>query len=97
MSPAHVHKQADVQTHTHADGTKHQHVKHEMPDTGIPHAHDEADDKSAAAKCCGLFCITALASELPSLPAAPVPPPWQVPAPIRTLPPAVPTVSTALP
>lgn len=63
---AHVHKmKADVAPHTHADGTVHHHggtpSVHDDANTADPREHSKADDKSG--KCCGLFCISAIAVE----------------------------------
>jgi hypothetical protein len=55
MARAHDHEGT---VHGHADGTAHRHH-----DGGGAHEHSEADGKSHAGNCCGLFCLTALAGD----------------------------------
>ena len=60
--------------HAHADGTSHYHDQSSFPDK-----HSDADGKSHAGSCCGLFCVSAIAHDpgvtfgipAPTLPALP--------------------------
>jgi len=62
---AHVHKaKAEVAPHTHADGTVHHHsgTPSAVDDaTADPFQRSKADDKNGS--CCGLFCISAIATD----------------------------------
>jgi len=46
--------------HVHADGTTHRHLDGA---THKPHQNPEHEGKSHPGDCCGLFCMTALASK----------------------------------
>jgi hypothetical protein len=56
---AHVHRDAAQATpHIHADGTDHAHA-----DSSGAQDPSHTDDKARSGNCCGLFCVSALASE----------------------------------
>jgi hypothetical protein len=57
---SHVHRAAEKAPsgHSHAGDTQHDHG-HE----GAPHSHEKADDKAASENCCGLFCVSAIATD----------------------------------
>lgn len=64
---AHVHRaNAEPVSHMHADGAEHHHgamPAHDDATTIDPHQHSDADGRSQGGNCCGLFCISAMASE----------------------------------
>ena len=45
-------------THVHTDGNTHRHA-----DNGASHKHSEGDGKAHPGNCCGLFCMSALATD----------------------------------
>ena len=55
---AHVHRDAAGAAHVHADNTPHLH-----DDTLGAQEPTHSDDKARSSNCCGLFCVSALASE----------------------------------
>lgn len=59
QSAAHVHRDAaQAAPHIHADGTGDAHA-----DSADAQNPSHTDDKARSSNCCGLFCISALASE----------------------------------
>lgn len=73
----HAHKMQAAIGHSHADGSKH---VHHAPAQATQHTHSDGTDhdhgkpgKTTDAGCCGIFCITALASDGTAV--LPAPPP----------------------
>jgi hypothetical protein len=65
LSPAHVH-QAPAVAQVHADGAVHTHLKHaEHKHAGDAAKHEPGTDHKSSANCCGLFCLSALAEDMP--------------------------------
>src|SRR5687767_13767650 len=61
-------------SHEHADGFKHEHAgtpAHDR-DGDARHSHHDGDRKADGGGCCGLFCITAIPHEEPTVLAAPL-------------------------
>jgi hypothetical protein len=76
MSAAHVHRaKAEPISHTHADGVVHTHddqAPHKHVDGSAPHKNSDADGKNHGGTCCGLFCVSAIALDVDTVPAAPL-------------------------
>jgi hypothetical protein len=64
VSPAHVHQPAAT-THVHADGTVHTHAKHAEHEPAGDTAKHEHGDHKPTANCCGVFCLSAMAQDVP--------------------------------
>jgi hypothetical protein len=71
---AHVHKNGNASPHSHASVGLHSHAEGMPADhNNDPANHSHADDGAADSKCCGVFCLSSLLTDLLSIAPAAAP------------------------